>query len=97
MVNTMVKKAKKEMPALKKNISSYLKLEEGKISKESLLTVGAFVTSAAASAALLSKTVSAQHTNAPTHDNNVDVKYQLDAAAGKHSHHGSHNNVHSSY
>ncbi len=97
MENMQEKKEKGHLPEIKRKISSYLTAEDGKITKESLLTVGAFVTSAAASAALLSKTVSAGHTNHPTHDNDLAVDYKQDTAIGKHSHHGSHNNVHSSY
>jgi hypothetical protein len=91
------KEMPKVIPEIKKKISSYLKLEEGKISKDAVLTVGAFVTSAAASAALLAKTVSADHTNTPTHTNNANMEYTNDIAKGTHTHHGSHNNVHSSY
>ena len=97
------KEAKLNIPVIKKKISSYLSSEDGKITKEALLTVGAFVTSAAASAALLSKSVAAQHTNiaTPTHDNSIysDYNSQLEVAKGGHTHHGSstHSNVHSSY
>jgi hypothetical protein len=102
VVKDMVKKNKpepkaKEFPEIKKSISSYLKLEDGKISKEAILTVGAFVTSAAASAALLSKSVSAYHSNTTPHSNVAQVKYGNDVAIGQHSHHTSHANTHSSY
>ena len=95
----MAEKRDNPLPEIKKKISSYLSSEDGKITKESLLTVGAFVTSAAASAALLSKSVSAGHTNTPTHQNDLDMNYaqQSETAVGKHTHHGSHNNQHSSY
>ena len=87
------KKEKKALPEIKKKISSYLTLEDGKITKEAIMTIGAFVTSAAASAAILSKAVSAGHTNKVT----VDYKQESEIAIGKHTHHSSHSNVHSSY
>jgi hypothetical protein len=95
----MAEKKKNAFPEIKKKISSYLTLEDGKITKESIMTIGAFVTSAAASAALLAKTASAGHTNKPLHGNTVEVRYnqESEAAIGKHSHHGSHTNQHSSY
>jgi hypothetical protein len=97
----MAEETSSEFPKIKKKISSYLKAEEGKITKESVLTVGAFITSAAASAALLSKTVNAAtgHTSVEggQHGNDVDLGYTNDVAVGNHTHHGSHLNQHSSY
>ena len=66
-----------------------------KITKEAILTVGAFVTSAAASVAILSKSVSAAHNNVASHTNNAIASYEQETAIGSHGHHGSHSNTHS--
>lgn len=69
-----------KLPEIKKKISSYLSLEDGKISKEAVIAVGAFVTSAAISTALLTKNAAASH------DNVVDINYNSATAVGTHTH-----------
>lgn len=53
---------KKGLPSLKKKISSYLKSEKGKISKQSMLTVGSVIGTAAIVGALGAKDASAETT-----------------------------------
>jgi len=55
------------MPKLKKKISSYLLEEDGRITKQSLLSLGAIVTGAAIGAALQSKEAKAIDLNAHQH------------------------------
>jgi hypothetical protein len=71
-------------PKLKKKLSSFLLSEEGKISKQSLLTLGSFVSAAVIAGALATKQ-SAGHTN------DITVSYQEAGkiAVGQHSHHNS--------
>jgi hypothetical protein len=55
------KKGGSLLPKLKKDISSFAKGESGKISKQSMLTVGAIVGGAAVGVALSSRTVKGGH------------------------------------
>jgi len=51
------------LPKIKKKISSFLLSEEGKISKQSLLSLGAFVSAAVIGGVLATKEAAAQHIN----------------------------------
>jgi len=55
------KKESKFLPKLKKNISAFAKGESGKISKQSMLTVGSIVGGAAVGVAISSKSVKGGH------------------------------------
>ncbi|MFH0979242.1 MAG: hypothetical protein V1837_08160 [Candidatus Woesearchaeota archaeon] len=72
-------------PKFKKNISGFLLSEEGKISKQSMLALGSFVSAAIIGGSLASKQASA------THANNLTVEYQSlsRVAVGTHAHHSS--------
>lgn len=71
-------------PKLKKKLSSFLLSEEGKISKQSLLTLGSFVSAAVIAGALATK-------QSAGHVDNLTVSYQAAGkiAVGTHSHHSS--------
>ena len=49
-----------ELPKIKKRISNFLASEEGKISKQSLLTIGAFLGTASIGTAIMANNVFAQ-------------------------------------
>ena len=83
-----------KIPEIKKKINAFLVGEEGKISKKNVATIGVVLTGVAVSAALLSKTVSAD--SIVTHVNDLSVTYNNGIATGSHTHHGSHSS-HSSY
>lgn len=70
-------------PEIKKNITSFLMGEEGKISKQALLSGGAFLGTGILSAVLLAGNVSADHSNTLTLD------YATDTAQASHAHHSS--------
>ena len=74
------------IPPIKKNISSFLLGEEGKISKQSLIKIGAFLGTAAISSALLVKSSLATHTN----DLDVNEASPGSSITAEHSHHSSH-------
>ena len=71
------------LPKLKKRITSFLVGEEGKISKQSLLSLGAFLGTGVLAGILAAKDVSAGHTNTLT------VGYSGGEATGTHGHHSS--------
>jgi len=76
-------------PRIKKKINAFLVGEEGKISKKSLISTGAFLGTIALSSAVLSTTVSAAGT---THTNQLFADYtsSSNTVQGSHVHHGSH-------
>lgn len=94
MVNT------KKLPVIKKKISAYIMGEEGRISKQALISMGAFLGSAALSSVLLSDSVYAGHASHASHlTNALSLGYEGGEATGTHSHHASHgsHSSHSSY
>ena len=72
------------IPKVKKKLSSFLLSEEGKISKQSLLSLGAFMSAAVIGGILATKEAAATHTNS------LDVAYSDGTATGTHAHHSSH-------
>ncbi|MBU4502794.1 MAG: hypothetical protein KKA79_09435 [Nanoarchaeota archaeon] len=74
-------------PKVKKKIKSFLLSEEGKISKQSLLSLGSFVSAAVVGGVLAAKDSAADHTNT------VTVSFGGETATGTHVHH----NVHASH
>lgn len=75
---------KSKLPKLKKKISNYLLSEEGKISKQALLTMGAFLGGAA-----LGSVHSIPEAGAASHDNSLELSYSGGAATASHYHHSS--------
>ena len=88
------------LPKIKKKISSFVMEEEGKISKQSLFTLGAFIGSAAIAAVLASKKVDATSTitlGSSATDTQVTVTaahthHASHSSHGSHGSHGSHSN-----
>lgn len=74
----------KMFPKIKKKIASFLLSEEGKISKQSMLSIGSFLSAGVIGAAVAAKDTHAAHTN------NIEIDYHGDAAAAEHAHHSSH-------
>ena len=72
------------IPKIQKKINSFLLSEEGKISKQSLLSLGAFMSAAVIGGILATKEAAAAHTNS------LDVSYADPTATGTHAHHSSH-------
>ena len=75
-----------KLPVIKKKISSYILGEEGKISKQSLLSLGTFFGTAAIAAALAACNVDALSTS---HHNYLGIYYGSYRVTASHSHHGS--------
>jgi len=71
-----------KLPRLKKTISGYLLEEDGKISKHSLLSIGAALTGAALATAMQSQNVKAQTEHSHSHISHT--------SHGSHSSHGAH-------
>ena len=86
-----------EIPKLKKNISAYLGGEEGKISKQSLVSMAAFISAAAVAGVISSKEVAAGHTNISTHTNQLGVSMSGDQAVGNHNNALNHQNFHTNH
>ena len=64
--------------------------EEGKISKQALLTMGAFLTGAALGAASSAKVVEAEEYGIWHTSNSFSVSYSGGTASATHTHHASH-------
>jgi hypothetical protein len=71
------------IPKVKKKITGFLLSEEGKISKQSLLSLGSFISAAVIGGVLATKEAAAQHTN------ELSVSYSDGTATGTHVHHNS--------
>lgn len=86
-----------KLPKLKKKINAFMVGEEGRISKESLIKAGTFITFAALSATIGSSRVEAGN----VHSNSLGSNYNdhTMTGTGSHSHHASHSShgSHSSY
>lgn len=74
------------LPKLKKRITSFLVGEEGKISKQSLLSLGAFIGTGVLGGILAAKDASAQ----TYHTNSLSLSYSGGTATATHGHHSSH-------
>lgn len=74
------------LPELKKRITSFLVGENGKISKQSLLSIGSFLGTGLLASVLVAKNANAS----ATHVNAITVKYSGGLATGTHNHHSSH-------
>ena len=72
---------------IKKKLTSFLTEEEGKISKQSLLSLGSFL-----SAAVIGGILATKDAAAATHSNSISVSYSGDLGSGSHAHHSSHAN-----
>lgn len=73
-------------PKIKKRVSSFLVGEDGKISKQALVSLGAFLGGGVLAGILMSKEASA-HTQ---HDNSLTLGYSQTTATATHGHHVSH-------
>jgi len=78
------------LPKLKKRITGFLLSEEGRMPKQSLLTLGSFLSVAVIGGVIASKETAANHTN------DISISYGGNQASGQHSHHASHGS-HSSH
>lgn len=90
-------------PKIKKRVSSFLVGEDGKISKQALVSLGAFLGGGVLAGILMSKESSA-HSSHGQHDNSLALEYvdSTSTASAEHVHHVSHANhgshgSHSSY
>jgi len=79
---------KSKIPKIKKKLSNYLMSEEGKISKQALLTTGAFL--AGATLGALSSTQEVNAVDTTTHDNSLSLSYSGGTATATHTHHANH-------
>ena len=75
-----------KLPKIKKSIESYALNEDGKISKQSLLSMGALLGSAALAGILNSKDSSA---HVKSHVNNITLHVLDNTATGQDTHHAS--------
>ncbi len=77
---------KSKIPKIKKKLSNYLLSEEGKISKQALLTTGAFL-----AGATIGAVSSVQEVEAGTsHSNSLSLSYSGGTATATHTHHANH-------
>ena len=83
-----------KIPQVKKRIATYIRSEEGKISKQSLISVGAFMGGAAIASILAAKEAAAGHHNFWTHDNDVSIVGISKGAQGTHDHDEKHTDYH---
>jgi hypothetical protein len=82
-----VNKKSPKIPKLSKKVKSYALNEDGKISKQALISMGAFLGTSALAGVLKSKNA-ASHGN--FHRNSLSVKISVDdIASGQHTHHAS--------
>ena len=73
-----------KLPQIKKTISSFLLEEDGKITKQSALTLGSILGAAAIG------TLATDIANAATHTNDYGISWDAGNIKGEHSHHSSH-------
>ena len=71
----------KNIPSLKRNISSYIKGERGQISKHKMVAMGAFLATLAL-LELLPESVASS-----SHENSVDLEWEDGDLLPRHSHH----------
>lgn len=72
-------------PRLKKKISAFLTGENGKISKQSLLSLGSFI-SAVAIGGILAANQAVAHTNNCVHTNSMETHFASTGLRAVHSH-----------
>jgi hypothetical protein len=72
------------IPTIKSKITSFVLSEKGKISKQSLISLGSFMSAAVIGGILMSREGAANHTNS------ISTGYTSPNAWGEHSHHASH-------
>lgn len=77
--------SKNILPKAKKSIKNYIMGEDGKISKQSMLTLGAFFGASAFASIVSTKNVQAQHVSHGAH-----CSHSSHGSHGSHSAHGSH-------
>jgi len=75
-----------KIPKIKRKLSAYIMGEEGRISKQALLAMGAFLGSGVLASILLSDDVQAQVTHT---ENTLSVSYDAGWATATHGHHAS--------
>jgi len=78
------------LPKLKKSLTSFLLSEEGRIPKQSLLSIGSFMSAAVIGGVLASKQAAAAHVN------NIHFTVSSGEITAEHGHHQSHGS-HSSH
>ena len=81
----------KKIPHIKKKISGFFLEEHGRISKQSMLSLGAIVAGAAIGAALPAKLVEAQQSTSHTHNHASSVIPKPKPPQQSHNSHDSHN------
>jgi hypothetical protein len=79
---------KEIIPKIKKEVNAFLVGEEGKITKKSLLTAGAFLGAISVGSALLSNGASAAYSHVNSLTSTFDPS--TNTLTGSHGHHGSH-------
>ena len=86
-------KKRLNLPSIRKTVSSFLLEEEGKISKQSLLKVGAAIGSISAMAGI----ASAAHSQNIAHSQAVSLGYSANTITATHSHYDPAHSSHSSH
>jgi len=82
---------KNKLPTVKKKITGFLLEEHGRISKQSMLSLGAILAGAAIGAELPAKIVDAQIATSHTHNHAASVIPKPKPAYSSYSSHNSHN------
>jgi len=85
------------IPKIRKKLCSFLANEDGKLTKQNLLSLGAFLSSAVVSGVLLAKHSAAAHVNNILLDsgsNSISVEHDHHQS---HSNHSSHSNFYTTY
>ena len=83
-INTNKSRRYSMFPKLKKKIKSFLVSEDGKVPKQSLLSLGSFMSAAVISGVLV------KADNYPCHSNSIDLEVDNGDISGSHNHHASH-------
>lgn len=98
-INPVIKKNNMAyLPKIKKKITSFLRKEDGKISKEKLMKAGILITivsvanlkNANAACSTSHSNWCPPHGNTGSHCNELGLSYSAATATGTHSHHGNH-------
>jgi|GEM_PF-887849 len=83
----------KSLPSIRKTITSFLLEEEGKVSKESLLKIGALVGAVSA----MSRVANAAHSQNVAHSQATSISYVGSTITATHSHYDPAHSSHSSH
>lgn len=83
-----------KIPKVKKKVSAFIRSEEGRISKQSLMAVGAFLGGAALAGVLAAKEVAAGHVDSWKHNSAVQAEKEVDIVVGSHKSSKLHSNYH---